>query len=65
MKFSVASYSFHRELESGRQDMFKYITDCKEYFAVLTAVRHVSLFLCSDNISELIIVASLPAAQAG
>ncbi len=29
MKFSVASYSFHRELESGRQDMFKYITDCK------------------------------------
>ena len=30
MKFSVASYSFHRELESGRQDMFKYITDCKE-----------------------------------
>jgi len=30
MQFSVASYSFHRELESGRQDMFKYITDCKE-----------------------------------
>ena len=30
MKFSIASYSFHRELESGRQDMFKYITDCKE-----------------------------------
>jgi sugar phosphate isomerase/epimerase len=30
MRFSVASYSFHRELESGRQDMFKYITDCKD-----------------------------------
>ena len=30
MQFSVASYSFHRELASGRQDMFKYITDCKE-----------------------------------
>ncbi len=30
MKFSVASYSFHRALESGQQDMFKYITDCKE-----------------------------------
>jgi sugar phosphate isomerase/epimerase len=30
MKFSVASYSFHRELESGRQDIFKYITDCKD-----------------------------------
>ncbi len=30
MQFSIASYSFHRELASGRQDMFKYITDCKE-----------------------------------
>ena len=30
MQFSIASYSFHRELESGRQDMFKYITDCKD-----------------------------------
>ncbi len=30
MQFSIASYSFHRELESGRQDVFKYITDCKE-----------------------------------
>ncbi len=30
MQFSIASYSFHRELQSGRQDMFKYITDCKE-----------------------------------
>ncbi len=27
--FSVASWSFHRLLESGQQDMFKYITDCK------------------------------------
>lgn len=30
MQFSIASYSFHRELASGRQDMFKYITDCKD-----------------------------------
>src|SRR5690606_31142729 len=30
MDFSIASYSFHRLLESGQQDMFKYITDCKE-----------------------------------
>lgn len=30
MRFSIASYSFHRELQSGRQDMFKYITGCKE-----------------------------------
>src|SRR5262249_51794373 len=26
---SVASYSFHRLLESGKQDIFSYITDCK------------------------------------
>lgn len=30
MRFSVASYSFHRELKAGRQDIFKYITDCKD-----------------------------------
>jgi sugar phosphate isomerase/epimerase len=28
--FSIASWSFHGLLESGKQDMFKYITDCKE-----------------------------------
>ena len=31
MKYSIASYSFHRALESGKQDMFGYITDCKEF----------------------------------
>ena len=30
IRLSVASYSFHKLLESGKQDMFKYITDCKE-----------------------------------
>ncbi len=30
IKLSIASWSFHRLLESGQQDMFKYITDCKE-----------------------------------
>jgi sugar phosphate isomerase/epimerase len=30
IKLSIASWSFHRLLESGRQDMFKYINDCKE-----------------------------------
>jgi sugar phosphate isomerase/epimerase len=30
MDYSIASYSFHGLLESGQQDMFKYITDCKE-----------------------------------
>jgi sugar phosphate isomerase/epimerase len=29
MDFSVASYSFHRALAAGKQDMFKYITDSK------------------------------------
>lgn len=29
MKLSVASWSFHRLLESGKQDMFQYIADCK------------------------------------
>ena len=30
MKFSIASYSFHRELAAGRQDMFKYIQDSRD-----------------------------------
>src|SRR5215831_205068 len=29
MEISIASYSFHRLLESGKQDIFSYITDCK------------------------------------
>jgi sugar phosphate isomerase/epimerase len=29
MDFSVASYSFHRQLEAGQHDMFKYIADSK------------------------------------
>ena len=31
MEFSIASYSFHLLLRDGKQDMFKYITDCKEF----------------------------------
>jgi sugar phosphate isomerase/epimerase len=30
MKFSAASFSFHRLLAAGQQDMFKYIQDCKD-----------------------------------
>jgi len=30
MKFSICSYSFHRLLQDGKQDIFQYITDCKE-----------------------------------
>jgi len=31
MQLSIGSYSFHRELALGRQDIFKYITDCKAF----------------------------------
>lgn len=30
MKLSICSYSFHRLLAAGKQDIFRYITDCKE-----------------------------------
>lgn len=30
MELSICSYSFHRALEAGKQDMFKYITDCRD-----------------------------------
>jgi len=30
MEFRICSYSFHGLLAAGKQDMFKYITDCKE-----------------------------------
>jgi len=30
MDLSICSYSFHRLLEAGKQDIFRYITDCKE-----------------------------------
>jgi sugar phosphate isomerase/epimerase len=30
LKLAIASWSFHRTLEAGQQDMFKYITDCKD-----------------------------------
>lgn len=29
MRLSIGGYSFHRLLEGGRQDIFKYIADCK------------------------------------
>lgn len=30
MRISIGGFSFHGLLQSGKQDMFKYITDCKE-----------------------------------
>lgn len=35
MQFSICSFSFHRLLAAGKQDMFRYITDCKELGAAL------------------------------
>ena len=35
MDLSICSYSFHRLLADGKQDMFKYIADCKELGATL------------------------------
>ncbi len=34
MEFGICSYSFHRLLAAGEQDIFKYITDCKMFGAV-------------------------------
>lgn len=30
MKLSICSYSFHRLLAAGKQDIFRYITDCRD-----------------------------------
>src|SRR4051812_22249673 len=30
MQLAICSYSFHRLLAAGTQDIFKFITDCKE-----------------------------------
>ncbi|HJS19341.1 MAG TPA: TIM barrel protein [Anaerolineales bacterium] len=30
MELSICSYSFHRLLEAGQQDVFKYISDCRD-----------------------------------
>jgi sugar phosphate isomerase/epimerase len=30
MEIGVCSYSFHRQLAAGKQDIFRYISDCKE-----------------------------------
>lgn len=38
MDISICSYSFHRRLEAGRQDVFRYITDCAELGCTLLDV---------------------------
>src|ERR1051325_10413697 len=30
MDYGICSFSFHRLLAAGKQDIFRYITDCKE-----------------------------------
>ena len=31
MKLSICSFSFHRLLQAGEQDIFRYITDCRDF----------------------------------
>jgi sugar phosphate isomerase/epimerase len=51
LKLSIASWSFHRLLESGQQDMFKYITDCKELGATQLDPwnGHLAPLIAGDN----------------
>lgn len=51
VKLSIASWSFHRLLESGQQDIFKYITDCKALGATQLDPwnGHLALLVAGDN----------------
>lgn len=51
MKFSIASYSFHRLLRDGKQDVFKYITDCKDLGCALLDVwnGHLAPLVAEDE----------------
>ncbi len=49
MDFSIASYSFHRLLQAGKQDMFKYITDSKELGASLLDPWNAHLAVIQDE----------------
>ncbi|MCP4540388.1 MAG: TIM barrel protein [Chloroflexi bacterium] len=49
MKIGICSYSFHRLLEAGKQDMFKYITDCKELGMTQLDPWHMHLAPLADS----------------
>ncbi len=51
IRLSIASWSFHRLLEAGKQDMFRYITDCKELGATQLDPwnGHLAPLVATDN----------------
>jgi sugar phosphate isomerase/epimerase len=49
MKFSVCSYSFHRLLANGQQDIFKYIEDCKTLGMAQLDPWNAHLAVITDN----------------
>ena len=49
MKFSACSYSFHRLLASGQQDIFKYIEDCKALGMAQLDPWNAHLAVITDN----------------
>ena len=51
---SIASWSFHRLLESGQQDMFKYIIDCKNLGATQLDPwnGHLAPLVARDNVMK-------------
>ncbi len=52
MKFSIGSYSFHRLLADGKQDMFKYIQDSKDLGAAQLDPwnAHLSIISSEDTV---------------
>jgi sugar phosphate isomerase/epimerase len=49
MDISICSYSFHRLLAAGRQDIFQYITDCKDLGCTLLDPWNAHLSPLSDG----------------
>ena len=49
MEFSIASFSFHRLLQAGKQDMFQYITDSKNLGASLLDPWNAHLAVIKDE----------------
>jgi sugar phosphate isomerase/epimerase len=49
MKIGICSYSFHRLLEAGQHDMFKYITDCKDLGATQLEPWNIHLAPLADE----------------
>jgi len=53
MQLSIGSYSFHRLLKSGKQDMFLYIKDCKRPGATQLDPWNANLAVIYNNDAEI------------